>query len=868
MSILTNLYEEEFLKFDFTKNIWNWNFEEIKKQNISDNVIELMKNKIHKLPKNTQDILKIASCIGNRFELRTLSIIYKKTEETAKNILRIAILENLIFPVDNRNFKFVHDKIQQAIYSTIPENEKNIFHLQTGKLLLKFLDKKDLEKRIFDVVNQINHGINLIENESERKQFAELNLQAGLKAKYSSAYFTSYNYLKISRNLLEKNSWKSNYEFTLQVYNEITEVSYLANDFKNTEKFVDIINNNIKKFIDKIHSNIMLIYSYNSQSFYDKSIYLALYLLKKFDFILPLKPSKIDVLKEFIKMELYFFIKKGTDFSKLPEMSDKKQEIIMKILSSIDTAVYHYQQLLFPIVSFKTSRLFVKYGAYKNNLYYFLTISVFYMEMLLLKKFYKIIDEIYKLSLKLNIQNNNEKFHFVYSYMNLFWFKKLHFIVEEFNTVFKIANEKGNLEYASYGLINNTYLMFFTDEKLTKIRKISIDNNIKLKKLNIKMAIEFNSIAIQMYENLINKTDKYCDLEGEYFEENKGVKSIILDKNYNNLSSYYIIKSILSIIFNDFNNIEIYLDGIEKYNKEFQFGSYYNTIGVFYSSLLYLQLYEKKRDKKFLNKAIKNQKLMKVWAKCCVENFQHKYDLVESEKFRLTGEKAKAQDFYNKAIKGANKNQFTSEEAISWEFAGRFYLEEKNEMLSKIYLQNAYKTYQKWDALSKLKQLEEKYPQFSFEKENTKSSSFTNQNTTIISSTATAIGTNSSSFDLESIVKASQSLSGEVKLEKLLKSILMIIMENAGADYAVIIKNDNENFTIEAKGKYGFENITVLQSENLDTSKSVILNMVKYVIRTKKSVLIDDISKNKDYENDEYLKNTQKQNGRYFVSRK
>ncbi len=345
-------------------------------------------------------------------------------------------------------------------------------------------------------------------------------------------------------------------------------------------------------------------------------------------------------------------------------------------------------------------------------------------------------------------------------------------------------------------------------------------------------------------------------LKGTFFDETKLLKKYEKENDDTSLFTVYSNNLILSYIFNNKEKSLFYTKKCDKYIKG-NAGLLGSLISNFYTSLTLLSSFEEEdvNKKDILKRVKKNQKQMQKWVKYAPMNFLNNYYLVEAEKFRVLGKPILAKDFYEKAIFEAQKNNFLNEEAISWEVAGRFYINQKNITFAKIYLQNAYQKYKTWGAFAKLKQLEEKYPQFIFEKENTKSSSFTNKNRTIISSTATAIGTSSSSFDLESIVKASQSLSGEVKLEKLLKSILMIIMENAGADYAVIIKNDNENFTIEAKGKYGFENITVLQSENLDTSKSVILNMVKYVIRTKKSVLIDDISKNKDYENDEYLKN-------------
>ncbi len=282
-------------------------------------------------------------------------------------------------------------------------------------------------------------------------------------------------------------------------------------------------------------------------------------------------------------------------------------------------------------------------------------------------------------------------------------------------------------------------------------------------------------------------------------------------------------------------------------------GYYFYALVNFYTSLCSLAIYEdknKKQRKKILKRVKKNQKQMKIWIKHCPDNFQNKYDLVEAEKFRVLGKKEIAKDYYDKAIKSANENNFSSEDAISWEAAGRFYLETQNELLAKTCFQNAYKAYQIWGAFAKLKQLKDKYPEFISERSNKKSSLDVS---TISSSSSTKI-TETSHFDLTSIVKAGQSLSGEVKLEKLLKSMLMIIMENAGATYALIIINDNKKFTIEAEHNIQENETKVLQGENIENSKKLPQSIIKYVIRSQKAIVLNNASEDQTYNTDEYIK--------------
>ncbi len=850
VQFIKSLYEDEFLKFDFNENTWKWDFEEIEKQNITDNVVELMSKKIQKLPKNTQYILKIASCIGSRFDIKILSIIYKKNIEDSKKDLEAAILENFIFQINKENFKFVHDKIQQAFHSTIPDAERNNFHFQIGKLLLKFLNEENLQKKIFDVVNQLNYGKNLIKNKKEKKQFSELNFKCGLKAKHSSAYLPAYNYLKIAESFLEKNSWKKNYDFTLKIYDELTEISYLIAYLKKTEEYTKIINKNARNTLDKTNSYYSLINSYRSQSLFAKTIKTGLEILSEFGVSFPEKPSKLNVIFNLIKVSIKIKTLGYKKFVELPIIKNKKIEAQMRIIYSIGSSAFISRRDLVPLLILKGISMALNYGHSYSSPYFISAHGIILGTLNKIKssrEMGKISNEIQE---KYNFRNIKCRTNFVNSSFIEIWKEKFHIVKNTFFEIYKIGLEVGDFEFAGSSIAAFFNLSIFSNNRLSQIKKKTLENLNQIKKLHYTSTLQRTLIGLQISYDLSNKNLEITKL---YFDEKKAIPSLLKERDFVSLGIFYTMKIFYIYVFNDKNKMENAINKLLEYQGGVK-GYYFYALANFYISLCSIEIYKNKgkKEKKNILKIIdKNQKQMKIWAKYCPENFQHKYDFVKAEKFRIIEKKDFVKNYYDKAIKNANKNQMLSEEAIFWEKAGNFYLEEKNTILAKTYFQNAYKVYKKWGAFAKLKQLEKKYQNFIFEKQDIETSSSKDK----YASNSTMIGTSASLFDMESIVKANQSLSGEVKLEKLLKSILMIIMENAGADYAVIVKNNDKNFTIEAKGKYGFENIEVLQSENLENSKSVILNVIKYVIRTKKFVVIDDILKDGNYSNNDYVKN-------------
>jgi len=249
--LLQFLYTENLLSFNVQTGGWQWDIEQIQAIGITDNVVELMVDKIEKLDDQTQNVLKLAACIGNQFDLEVLSVVNGKSLSVTATELWAALQEGLLVPLSDTYkmpllwnqettssnvselspsllpnypsdilYKFLHDRVQQAAYSLIPEDHKKEVHLKVGQLLLKNTKTDELEENIFDIVNQLNVGAELITQQSAKDELAQLNVMAGRKAKASTAYESALRYLETSLGLLASDSWQNQYDFTLALYVE------------------------------------------------------------------------------------------------------------------------------------------------------------------------------------------------------------------------------------------------------------------------------------------------------------------------------------------------------------------------------------------------------------------------------------------------------------------------------------------------------------------------------------------------------------------------------------------------------------------------------------------------------------------------
>jgi signal transduction histidine kinase/tetratricopeptide (TPR) repeat protein len=293
----------------------------------------------------------------------------------------------------------------------------------------------------------------------------------------------------------------------------------------------------------------------------------------------------------------------------------------------------------------------------------------------------------------------------------------------------------------------------------------------------------------------------------------------------------------------------------------------------FYNSLARLAIYSTLNDreqKKILDKVQANQSKMKYWAEHAPMNFLHKFYLVEAEKDRVLGKYLQAMDNYDQAITLAQENEYIHEEALANELAAKFYLERGKLKIAQTYLIDAYYGYIRWGAIAKITYLERQYPQLlapllketksskSFSEKNTCSSStilsVDRNNQSIVSRSNTSI---SDSLDLEAVIKASVTLSGEIQLEQQISSIMQVVMENAGASKGVLILHDNRNTDLTIAAVSSTSTYTPIHIEfpstRLESSRDVPITLINYIKRTQEILVLDNLKDKPHLTDDKYI---------------
>lgn len=711
VQMLKILYEEKKLVYESTSG-WKWNAEEIERLPVADSIVDLLVSKIHKLSQNTQTALMLASCIGNRFDLETLTAINGKTLGQTLIDISPAIQETLLIPMHSE-YVFFHDRIREAAYSLLSGNEKKETHGLIGYFVLSGTGPETRNKKIFFIVDQLNLGAERIASPRKKLELAELNLMAGRKAKASTAFASAATYLSKGIDFLPQSSWDFHYDLTLELYMECSECLYLSGNFDGAEALFGTILRNAKTKKEKADVYRIWVASSQNKGRPREALQYAREGLRLLGLNMPSNPTKLSVLKELLKIKWQIGRRKPGDLAFLPHIVDPTRQTMADILINMCPAAYYYNKKLFSLAMLNIFTVSLQYeqttaGPLGYMSYGFLIGSVL--------GDYRSGYEFASIGLRLSNQSPNlsirAQCNFGLAAFINHWIQPLKTSISYFNAGYVFSLESGNFVYASYSAGIHSVMKFFKGDQLDDVQRQTGKYLEVLKRLSFEDMVLSTTTVLRVIMCLKGQTKSpYC-FSDDQFDEAAFVKKLRLEWNQFILLVYYIFKLPLYYLFDELASaLETSIE-LQK-NTDHLIGMYYLAHHNFYYSLTLTALYPSGNlmDKwSYWRRLIKNQKKMKTWADNCPENFLNKYTLVAAEMARVRGDDPEAKHLYNQAITLSRENEFIQEEAIANELAAKFYLSQGNESNARSYLREARSCYQQWGAVAKVKQLEQTYP--------------------------------------------------------------------------------------------------------------------------------------------------------------
>jgi predicted ATPase/class 3 adenylate cyclase/tRNA A-37 threonylcarbamoyl transferase component Bud32 len=877
---LHTLFEEQLLYFvpptPDNKGDWQWNIEQINTLQITDNVVDLMIANLNRLPESAQYVLRLAACIGHQFDLKILSVIYQKSlYDTFQDLMPI-LKEELILPIsefemtrieeedddDNdayfrfiiQSFQFLHDRVQQTAYQLIEDEQKQVVHLQIGRLLLKKTSESALDEKVFDIVDHFDHSLELISDELERLEIAKLNLKAGQKAKMKTAYSAALKYFTTGRACLSENCWENAYDLTLNLFTEGVEVAYLNGRFKEMAELAQVVLQHSQCLSDEIKICEIQIQAHAAQNQQHQAIEIALAFLKRLGIHLPERIRQDEIQLAVQNMQLALSDKSIQSLTELPIMTDPNTILAMRVIVAVIPSAYSLLPRQAILLILKQVELSLKYGNLPESSFAYTSYGFILCGVVSdIESGYQFGLLSLKLLKRLSESRLKARTLFLFNVFVRFWKKPLKKTLLPFLKSYQIALERGNIEYAAYSILYYLSYSYFSGQPLIPLEQDMKRYTKTMSWIKQKNITNRNHLFWQVVLNLMGESSHPCCLIGEVYDEQIELPVHEQANDRTAIHFLYLNKCILHYLFQE------YMPALENANQaerhlEAVASLFVVPVFHFYDSLIRLALYpdlSKREQEAVLTKVSANQNKMKQWADHAPMNYLHKFYLVEAERSRILGQDGEAREYYDQAITLAYEHEYLNEEALAYELAGQFYQAKKHSKFAQLCLYEAYYRYKKWGALAKVEELENKYPQWLLSKTPLPQISMTHierQNTTTILNTGRAKW-----LDLNSFMKAAQILSSEMRLNHLLEKMMQLVIENAGAQKGILLLPKGDKWFIEAKGDIENNQVAVLESIPIETSEALSAKMVESVARSQECLILHDATQEGLFTNEPYV---------------
>ncbi|QIR36434.1 AAA family ATPase [Tolypothrix sp. PCC 7910] len=870
---LKALHQDGLITFDSQTRYWQCDITQVSAAALTDDVVQFMAQQLQKLPVETQEVLKLAACIGNQFDLGTLAIVLEQSETTAAIALWKALQLGLILPqsevykfylsgdradIDTTNnekatYKFLHDRVQQAAYSLIPNEQKQTTHLTIGQLLLKHTNPTEITDKIFDIVNQFKLSIDLITDYQEQRKLAELALIAGRRAKHATAYAGAVDYYSIARTFLANHNWQDFYELLLAVYTEAVEAAYLNTDFEQMEQLAEIVLKYVNNILDVVPIYETKILACVAKNQLRLGLDIALAVLHDLGIDIPAYPTQEDIGKAMGETHQILVGKEPLELVNLPLMTDARTKAAIRILSSMFGTAYNGCPEMLPLIVSQQVNLSIEYG---NT-----TLSAFaYANYgLILCAFTGAVETSYQfgqLALNLIEQFSAEelraKITAVFNNFIRHWQDPLQTILESLLAGYQSGLTTGDLEWAVWCIFGYSFQSYCAGKELTELEAELATYGIAIAELKQTTALNYHKAYHQAVLNLLGCSEVPYRLVGNVYNEDVMLPQ---HQEVNDRPAVYhvqINKVILCYLFGEYEQAiaqatltEQYLDGVP--------GLYVSVLLPFYDALAQLAILKSVTEESSHSwqRVQNHQTKLKQYADYAPNNHLHKLHLVEAECCRVSGDSYTAMELYDRAIKGAKENGYLQEEALANELAAKFYLDGGKEKVAAGYMQSAYYCYSRWGAKAKTDDLANRYPDLlrpilqqtsqSWNPLETLATLATphisvHASTNITQAVSQSLNT---SLDFAAVLKASQSLSSTIHFDELLRQLTQIILQNSGGDRcALILPNSDGNWYLQA---IATPDHTELCSQPLEGNCNIPVKLIQYVKNTQEVVVIEHL---------------------------
>jgi len=873
---LSTLQQNGEIHYVRSEGAWRWNIAQIRQRGMTDNVVELMLEKLRTLHTDTQRLLSLAAHLGDSFDMRQLMAVGGSDAGQTAAILWPALEAGMLLPLSEdykftqneeklqaSRYRFLHDRVQQAAYGLIADDKRAAMQLCSGRLLLASSSAAELEERLFTILDHLNPAVALITDAAERARLLELNIRGGLRAKAASALPAAVSLLRQAKDLLTADAWQTQTGRTLQIYRVLAEAEYLAGNFEHAERLYPEGIAATSDVIAKVTLCLVQVDQFHIQGRFAEAYAVSLVALDLLGGSFPATEAEAGAQfpAEFERSEQMLAQSDYVDLLRAQEMSSPEVLLEMRIYFALSYSTYQTGRFSAFVVN--ACRMVQRSLTHGQGDLSCIGYVAYVTAMSVMGKPYHACYRMGQLAMTMAEQRNNTYFRLtVYQYYSAFyqhWGEPLSNTFGYLQAGLELGHAGINPLSAGFCALLRSVNKFVHGVALDELES-ECERGLKF----LQRSRQPNTEAMLRYGVLLPAQA----LAG------KSLHPLSFDTPECSATDYfagdYATPAIPLALYTSAMIRHAYLMGDRDLWQ--QFSAKLAIVGQclpdgpswveanFYTALGLLRPEFADTDAFAEQQAAAQPYLARFeqWAQGCRENFRHRYLLLAAEDARARGDGRAAMDLYAQALDEAKEANYPASEALASELYAGFWLDQNQRQLANHFIRDAYFHYQRWGAVAKCRRLEAQWQDTTFrlleyrQPVNSKTSTFRN------------VSEQTGLLDLHSLLKASQLLAKEIQLDSLLQKMLAVLLENAGAERGAIVLHDDEQLIVEAEGglidgrRVDSQRISKRMSEYSADSKPRLPNaLIEYVRLTRTTLVLNDPAADERFSSSLYLQTRQ-----------
>ncbi|HEX8892868.1 MAG TPA: AAA family ATPase, partial [Terriglobales bacterium] len=657
IQFISALFEEGLLTFDHLEGRWSWDLNRIHAKRYTDNVVDLMVRMLTRLVADTQNALKQLACLGNSSQFTMLCAVYQNSMEQMHAQLAEAVAAGYVLRSKD-SYLFLHDRVQEAAYSLIPQELRAEEHLRIGMLMASHTPPDKLEEEVFEIVNQLNRGHHLITSIVERERVAELNLVAGRRAKISAAYASALKYLRVGRELLTEETWSHSYELIFSIECLLAECELLTTQMAAAENRLSMLAERAKSAHDIALVTRLRLTLYTALDRSNRAVEVFLEYSRGRGTNWSAHPTEEEVLREYNQVWSLLGKRQIEELVDLPLMTDPDVLDVLDVFTEIVTPALFIDAKFLALVICRMVCLSLEHGNCDGSCYAYV-----WLGMLAGPHFgnYQAGFQFGKLGYDLveerGLRRYQARTYMSFGTLIIPWTKHVKTARELHSRCFTAANRIGDLTYSAYSC-NTLYTNFLAaGDPLADVQR-EAESGLEFA-TNIRFGLVIDCITAQLglIRTLRGLTPKFGVFNDERFDELQFERHFANDPLLALPECWYWIRKLEArFLAGDYPSAVKASLNAERLlwtsPAFFETAEYH-----FYSALSRAASIDSatgdSRQRHFEALAA-HQKQYEIWAQHCPENFENRAALIEAEISRIEGRLLDAERLYEKAIHSAH----------------------------------------------------------------------------------------------------------------------------------------------------------------------------------------------------------------------